>query len=267
MKTLFKDSIFPFYKYLKSRNEREFYRLCDKWGGVERYEKRVVPFLSYKFEVSDCLSFIHQFKDIFVDELYKFETHEEAPLIYDCGSNVGTSCLYFKKLYPNARIKAFEADPQIASLLKKNMYESNIKGVEVIDKALWIHNDGIGFSPDHADSGSFYGDENRIWVDSIRLKELIEKEEKINMLKMDIEGAEVDIILDCQNVLHKVEHIFIEYHSWRKEGQKLDQVLRIMTSNHFRYYIAPVGSRYTPFIDKGQGKKMDLQLNVFAFRE
>lgn len=266
MKTLIKDSAYPVYRYLTCRNEREFYRLCDKWGGVERYKKSVISFLSYKFEVPDCLSFVHQFKDLFVDELYKFETKENVPLIYDCGSNVGTSCVYFKSLYPGARIKAFEAAPEIASLLKKNLAENNIEGVEITDKALWINNEGIEFSPDGADTGSLYGGGNKIRVGTVRLKDLLEKEENINMIKMDIEGAEADIIIDCRDVLYKSENIFVEYHSWNNEAQRLDEILRIMTMNQFRYYIAPVGSRQSPFINKGSNEKMDLQLNIFAFR-
>jgi uncharacterized protein YfeS len=40
--------------------------------------------------VPDALSFIWQFKEIFVEEYYRFEAKSESPVIYDCGANVGT---------------------------------------------------------------------------------------------------------------------------------------------------------------------------------
>jgi hypothetical protein len=87
-------------------------------GGYKRYEKvDDVKFLKFSFDIPDLPSFVWQFKEIFVDEIYKFNSENKEPIIFDCGANVGTSCLYFKQLFPNGKIKAFEADPMIANVL------------------------------------------------------------------------------------------------------------------------------------------------------
>ena len=266
MKNLLKDMIKPIYFYIKNKNLREFYRIYDKWGGYERYiEVQDVKFLSYSFTVPDLPSFVWQFKELFVDELYKFQTDSEELIIYDCGANIGMSCLYFKKLYPKAKIKAFEADPKIAKVLKNNLEKNSVlDGIEIINSAVWIDEDGIEFSSEGADGGSIYGNDNTIKVSSIRLKDFLEKEEKIDMLKIDIEGAEYEVLKDCKDNLSNVENLFVEYHSWNNSNQKLSEILEIFEKNGFRYYIESLTKRKNPFINKGEKENMDLQLNIFG---
>ena len=268
MKNLLKDMIRPLYHYAKNKNLREFYSIYDKWGGYERYKLvKDVKFLTYSFDIPDLASFIWQFKELFVDELYKFNTKKKEPIIYDCGANIGMSCLYFKKLYPNAKIKAFEADPKIAKILETNLKRNNVlENIEIINSAVWVDDEGLEFSSEGADGGSIYGEDNKVKVSSIRLKDFLENEEKINMLKIDIEGAEYEVLKDCQNSLENVENLFVEYHSWNNDTQKLSEILNIFEKNNFRYYIEGLTKRKYPFINKGESENMDLQLNIFGVR-
>lgn len=266
IKSLLIDSIKPLHRFLNCRNEREFYKLLDKWGGVKRYHQQSIPFLSYLFNVPDCASFIWQFKDIFVDKTYNFEPTNDPPIIYDCGANIGTSCLYFKQSYPEAKIYAYEADPTIAKILESNLLSNNIKDVIVENKAVWIHDKGIDFYQEGADCGSICGGKKKVKVSSVRLKDALDKESSIDMLKIDIEGAEVDLILDCKNSLNNVQNLFVEFHSWRNQPQRLDEILRVILESGFKYYIQAVNDRCQPFINKECYLEMDLQLNIFAYR-
>ncbi|HIE59432.1 MAG TPA: FkbM family methyltransferase [Hydrogenothermaceae bacterium] len=268
MKTLLKEIVKPIYYYIKNKNLREFYKLYDRYGKFGRYvEVKDVKFLSYSFDVPDVMSFIWQFKEIFVEEIYKFNSDSDSPIIYDCGANIGMSCLYFKKLYPNSKIKAFEADPKLVKTLRKNLAKNRIlEGIEIIDKAVWIDYNGVEFSVEGADAGSIYGSRNKIKVASIRLKDFLETEERIDMLKIDIEGAEYEVLKDCKNSLNKVKNLFVEYHSWNKTDQKLSEILKIFEENGFRYYIENLTKRKTPFVNKGELGDMDLQLNIFGIR-
>ncbi len=47
----------------------------------------------------DTLSFL--LKEKFVDEQYYFKETNISPVIFDCGSSIGISVLYFKCLYPD----------------------------------------------------------------------------------------------------------------------------------------------------------------------
>jgi len=255
--------------YKGCKNYSEFMDVFNKFGGVKRYVPKTVTFFSYEFYVPDCPSFIWQLKEIFLDEYYRFDSppHRQGITIYDCGANIGTSCLYFRLLFPNARIIAFEADPEIAKVCEANLGKNRISGIQLIPKAVWVANDGVEFVTDGADGGSIYGDNrHKTRVASVRLKHYLEKEEQVDMLKMDIEGAEVDVILDCQGCLSKVRNLFVEYHSWKDQEQRLDEILSVLSANGFRYFMKPVSDRKQPFRNKGKELNMDLQLNIFAYR-
>lgn len=254
------------YKFLTNSNYRTFLKLAFLYGNKPRYSRTNINVLDFRMTLVDPLSFIWQFQEIFVDEIYKFKSLAGSPVIFDCGANVGTSCLYFKKLFPGSKIKAFEADPEIAKVLSSNL--GNTQGVEVIGKAVWINNNGIEISLEGADAASIYSNKNKVKVDSVRLRDLIEAEEKIDMLKIDIEGAEIEVIKDCRENLYKVENIFIEFHSFINFKQELDIVLRILAENNFRYFIKQPMDRNIPFINKTNKNypEMDLQLNIFAYK-
>lgn len=143
MKYLIKNSLRPLYHYIKNDKQRELDRLVDKYASKPRYqEQKAVRFLDFMFDVPDLPSFVWQFKEIFVDEIYKFQAQSDTPYIIDCGANIGMSCLYYKKLYPNSKILAFEADKHIANVLKQNMKTNHLNDVEIIDKAVWINEGG-----------------------------------------------------------------------------------------------------------------------------
>ncbi|MBL1212462.1 MAG: FkbM family methyltransferase [Ignavibacteriae bacterium] len=256
------------YNFFTDKFFREFLKLTLFYGDVKRYEPKKINLLKHKIEVPDCLSFIWQFKEIFVDGQYKFNCQIDNPIIYDCGSNIGLSLIYFKNLFPQSQIKAFEPNSYIMKFLKNNIRENKLDNIELYEEAVWIHNDGVEFTDDKADTASI-SESNGSRVKSIRLKSLIENENKIHFLKFDIEGAEVEVLKDCKSSLENVENIFIEYHSFVNRKQELDTILKILTESDFRYFMKPAVSKKYPFINKlnKNNPDMDFQLNIFAYKE
>jgi FkbM family methyltransferase len=256
------------YRFLTNKNYRQFIWFSIIYGSKKRFVARTFKINGLKIFVPDTLSFIWQYKEIFVDESYKFAPKTKDILIYDCGANIGVSCLYFSLNYPDSKIKAFEADPNIAKILSNNLNSNKIKNVEIIEKAVWKTNEGINISLEGSDGASIYFTENVVKVPSIRLKELIEKETKIDLLKMDIEGAEYEVLIDCKDSLASVDNLFIEVHSFTKEQQRLSEIFTILEKNNFRYFVKPVNDRFTPFINhkNKSNPQMDLQLNIFAYK-
>ena len=94
------------------------------------------------------------------------------------------------------------------------------------------------------------------------------KKEKSIFLKIDIEGAEIEVIKDCAENLDKVCNIFIEYHSFIGTRQLLDEILLILVDKNFRFFIKPVNDRIQPFINRTNKNypQCDLQLNIFAYK-
>src|ERR1017187_1001068 len=67
--------------------------------------------------------------EIFVAGSYCFHADNSAPVILDCGSNIGMSILFFKRLYSNSRITGFEPDPQTFQMLQRNVEQNSLKDV------------------------------------------------------------------------------------------------------------------------------------------
>ena len=88
----------------------------------------------------------------------------------------------------------------------------------------------------------------------------------MDFLKLDIEGAEVDVLADCHPKLQNVDKMMVEYHSHSQERQRLHEMLHILQEAGFRYHIKETFTCLHPFLDRGLCVGMDLQLNVFAYR-
>jgi len=85
------------YHAFRTPESRELLKLFRKYGDVKRYEAREVTFQGMTFQVPDCMSFLFQFQEIFVEQFYKFNTNSAKPVILDCGANIGSSCAFSKE--------------------------------------------------------------------------------------------------------------------------------------------------------------------------
>ena len=268
MKVFIERSFNSFYKFLRNPLERKFTYFSIVYGSKRRFQESKIKFVGFDFLVPDTLSFIWQFKEIFVEEYYYFETNSSTPVIFDCGANIGTSCAYFKYRYPQSRILAFEPNPKITNYLLRNIKNNSLENIEVIEKAVWKSNNGIELGLEDADGSSIHLEKNKTKVKSVRLKDYLEKEEVVDMLKMDIEGAEIDVLKDCRYSLTSVKNIFVEFHSYRNKPQRLSEVIEVLETAGFRYFVMQPENRVSPLINhfNKSNPGMDLQLNIFAYR-
>lgn len=231
-----------------------------------RYKPETVKVEGKKFKIADSASFYYSYREIFIDKIYKFNSKSSAPVILDLGSNYGTSIVYFKSLFPGAKITGVEADPKIYELLKWNIQQHNYKDVEVINKAVSTSGEPLNFLSEGSDAGRITdekGSQNTILIDPIDMDDLIQG--PIDFLKMDIEGAESDVICASKN-LSQVSQMFIEYHSYKNDTQRLNEILSKLTSEGFRYYIHTQFCSDKPFTEEKLQVGMDLQLNIFVKR-
>jgi len=212
------------------------------------------------------IEFLITYREIFKEEIYNAPLGPN-PFIIDCGANIGISTLYFKYRFPDAEVIAFEPDNKNFDFLQKNVKSWQLNNVNCRKQAVWIENTTLNFSS-NADMGSKIesGDgSNTIKVEAIRLKEIITK--KVDFLKIDIEGAEFDVLKDIKDQLHFVDNMFFEYHGTFNQQQNLNDVFQILTDAGFKYYIKEAASVYDkPFIPATSPKTYDVQLNIFCFR-
>jgi FkbM family methyltransferase len=255
------------YYFLTRKAVRQFNRLAFQYGDDPRYSPRKIKVNGWELQVPDALSFIYQFREILVEESYLFNCNKTNPVIIDCGSNIGLSGIYFANRFKDAEIYCIEADQAIAQTLAWNLKNNGASQVNVIAKAVWTHNDGVHFASEGSDGGSIDNNSTADLIPSMSLKEMLGKFESIDFLKMDIEGAENTVIPDCSAELHKVNQLFIEYHSTAKENQSLGNILSILSNAGFHYYIKTENKRNHPFVNRHENKTYDLQLNIFAYKK
>lgn len=212
--------------------------------------------------------FLHGIKEIFVDEIYKQQLPSDARVL-DCGANIGLSVIYLKELYPDARITAFEPDEKNFELLSKNVAARSYKNIELRKEAIWIANTEIEFSEDASMSSRI--EESGVTgvrkVKAIRLKDLLT--DKVDFLKIDIEGAEFKVLSDIEEKLDVINNMFIEYHGLYNQQEELTQIFQILTRAGFNYYIKEAQAIYEhPFSKvKDPAIPYQIQLNIFCFRK
>lgn len=228
-----------------------------------------VKFLKEKISFCDGREFLYGVEEIFINEIYKTDIADNA-LILDCGANIGLSVIYFKILNPSVRIVAFEPDSKNFELLSNNIIAFNLDKVELRKEAVWIENTQLSFQSD-GNMGSKIIDkqnnkEKNTKVNAVRLRDLIT--EPVDMLKIDIEGAEFLVLKDIQDVLVHVKNIFLEYHGSFAQNSELNEILQILTDKGFSYYIKEATPIYTnPFLkSKAPNYPYDVQLNIFCVR-
>lgn len=219
---------------------------------------------------NDACTLIGDVRGLIYKGVYRFNTSVDKPVIVDCGANVGISVIYFKRLYRHAVIRAFEPDPVLYSCLEKNVTSFAFADVRVEQKAVWIDNGGVSFKMEGGHSGTIVkaGEtgEQVVTVPTIRLKDVLDSCSRIDMLKVDIEGAENTVIFDCGESLSRCSHVFIEYHSGQDEQQKLHGILELFESLGFRYHIQEAFTRRQPFVDRNCLVGMDMQLNLYFYK-
>src|SRR6516225_461673 len=95
------------------------------------------------------------YREVFVEAIYFFRSGKDDPIIIDCGSSIGVSVLFFKKLYPKSKIIAFEPDPFTFEILTENVKRNGLTNVELHQCALSDSDDPITFyRPLDADASS-----------------------------------------------------------------------------------------------------------------
>ena len=235
---------------------------------ISRYQEGLVRIKNHDIKYADSASFLFIYEEVFVKEIYNFVSSNKTPYIIDAGANIGLATIYFKTLYPEAEIVSFEPDPYIFNILKYNLDSTGISNVTIHQKALWNKAESLQFYSDGADGGrldKILEDVKVFNVEAISLRNFLNRE--VDLLKIDIEGAELIVLEDCKDLLGNVARIFVEYHSFTNDKQTLDQILILLKGSGFRYFIQQVGvDSQMPFIKINESMKMDNQLNIFAYR-
>ena len=233
---------------------------------IPRYVETQTNLPGSSFRIPDAASFMASWEEIFDREIYKIRSTAMAPRILDCGANVGVSSLYFRKQFPGARITAFEPDPKIFSYLRDNLAQAGFSDVELIEKGVWNSEGTLRFHSEGADAGRINNASQAAYIEIHTVRLLDYLIEDIDLLKIDIEGAEDEVLADISPSLSRVKNIFIEYHSFEGRPQTLGKLIQTLTDAGFRLQIHHLNASPKPFLKVSSHLGMDMQLNIFGYR-
>jgi FkbM family methyltransferase len=188
-----------------------------------KLQKFAMPPYTGFFHLRPGTSDIKVFREIFLYRIYSVNFPTSPSVIVDAGANIGFSSIFLAHQFPNATIYSIEPETSNFVQLQKNTRQyPNIKGIQA---ALWDRETQLRISdpgenhwaftvtecPTHAE-GSFRG----LSLGSFMMMNGIEE---IDLLKLDIEGAEYKVFSgDYSYWLSRTKIIIIELHDWQRAG-------------------------------------------------
>lgn len=207
-----------------------------------------------KFNVTHSLyitddSDLDLLKEIFFNNEYHIEIDKEPEVILDLGSNVGMSVLYFNSQYPNAKIYAFEPNPEVYHKLLLNT--QSIKNI-------YCHNQMISdtegqqilhINQKQSMSSSIFerkGNDVSVIIESVTIDSIMNRYgfSKVDLVKFDIEGAEYITFKSCRG-LHRICNLIGEVHLdlINKTRQEFEHIFE-----GFRFETRKKGERASRFL-------------------
>jgi FkbM family methyltransferase len=243
-----------------------------KWDFVNRFGKNqsgeaVVDGGRYFFQ--DAATFQHAFVQIFERRAYDFPCIFGSPRILDCGANIGLPLRFWASKFPSPRITAFEPDPEVFRILQKNTAEIANALVELHQAAVWVRAGKIAFRSTGLETGHLAEVPSTLpgemlEVPSLRLRDFLE--EPVHFLKIDIEGAETEVLLDCEDRLGNVNSMYVEYHVFPNLPQRLDEILAVLKRAGFQYRVINGDDRGNPLFGLQESFGMLQKYDLWAWR-
>lgn len=169
---------------------------------------------------------ITAYKQIFIYKEYDFSTKSKPKIIVDLGANIGLTSVYFANKFPEARIIAIEPERNNFNELKRNTRDYN--NIETLNLAVWnedgfieLNDSGLGemgYTTNSVNSQSDPNTTSRVQALTINSLLSLLDIEFIDILKIDIEGAELELFQNTSSWLSNTKSIIIELHDRMKPG-------------------------------------------------
>lgn len=159
------------------------------------------------------------YDEIFVEREYQVDLLD-ARFIVDAGAHIGCASLFLNQLFPQARIIALEPDAANFELLKRNV--AHLEAVVPVRGALWSHSTRVAIRNPHKATWSYRVGESTdsSAVPSYSVRDVMEQFglSRIDLLKMDIEGSEVEALHDARDWIDGIGVLIVETHDRWREG-------------------------------------------------
>lgn len=164
-------------------------------------------------------------KETFIDQFYtRFGVPvEDGWTVMDIGAGIGDYSIHAAYGKPNVKVHAFEPYPGSFALMRENFSLNKTDNVQAYQQAVWSKTGQLYLDLDTGEPLQISShnlntsvEENQgLSVDAVSLENVLSKMSitRLDLLKMDCEGAEYEILLNTPHeILRMVERIIMEYH-------------------------------------------------------
>ena len=186
---------------------------------------------------------------------YYFDPEEEGEdwgngsgrVIVDAGAHIGLASLYWLGMWPEARVWAIEPNGENVEVLRHNLEVNGLENqVKVVEAALVGDQEGRRkFYYDRRSEwlmsgslsqGAWTGSEDsqEVMVETKLLSGVLSEARaaslggRIDLLKMDIEGAEGEVLREARSELRWVDRLILEYHPTGTKSQNWPTLIKIL---------------------------------------
>lgn len=164
--------------------------------------------------------------EVLVMDVYKLKNIRKGEVVLDLGAGIGEFSLICSRLVgPEGLVIAIEPNPQDFQCLISNIDNNRIRNVVAVNKAF----SEDGKNVDLEFKGQVFSAQG---IDTNGIYEILKLHNTggIDIIKMDIEGAEVIALRNLTSELKRVRSIAIELHETEKE------VNEMLTPMGFQFY-------------------------------
>lgn len=206
----------------------------------------LAPFGKDKVAIRNGTSDIYVYRQIFLDNEYGPLTGiENVDWVIDCGANVGFSAFYFLNKFPNSRVVCIEPDVENYKILCENM-KSFSSRVIIEHAAVWPVDERVYFTPEPYRDGREWARQvcsvnekvSGPYVEGLSIPSLLKKHgiNKVSLMKIDIEGAEIPLFSKGDLIwLDSVMNFAIELHDDSFFGNATEVFFSALKNQPFKF--------------------------------
>lgn len=170
---------------------------------------------------------------------------KEGDVIIDCGAHLGTlSIVASKKVGQKGTVIALEPHPRTFSYLARNSKDNRCENITCINKAI-SDKEGKAFMTDsYVSDMNHIGDDGNIVVLTTTLDAIARDLEKIDLIKLDVEGYELQALKGGEETLKKTRAIYFESAggSFARYGYSLKDMMKYLKEKGFDCFFVREGN-------------------------
>ncbi|MDD5083585.1 MAG: FkbM family methyltransferase [Candidatus Moranbacteria bacterium] len=185
---------------------------------------------------------------VFADNYFLKENLRNCETVIDIGAHVGEFNIFAKKYLGAKTVHSFEPMKKSYSLLQKNVNQNNAYNYAIYtDKSANLHISSISTQLNSIknQNGSDYTESET--VNCVVLDEFlaVNKDTVYDLLKIDVEGAEFEVISTAQKIIQRCRYLIIEMSVDRAGSENFMTIISHMHENHPYLEIAALNNYHT----------------------